>query len=401
MADLMEINFITDLDKWYIFINNHAQTGAYCMYFLFLSRFINLRQRDRGLHKQFLIFIYILVAYVIFDFWMIEFDHFWLQYWMWTWLRAALVILVFYIAWRVARLKQPYAFYPIAGGIIFVSFALLSLLFSINHSWIALWPLPFGYALFYYYIGVVIELIFFSLGLAYKRRRDAIEKTEAQEALKLEIEKQKVKQLHVLSDIQEKERSRVAKDLHDGLGSMLSGIKMSLSNMRGNAVMSEENVQVFGRSLDMLDTSIRELRRVAHNLMPATLLKFGLTAALKDFADFVNQSKTLTVIFQQVGSERRLETQIELGIYRVANELINNALRHASATQLILQLNFEDHSAMLTVEDNGKGFDPGIAQESTGSGWTNIRSRVDFLKGSLDIQTAPGKGTTVTVIIPL
>jgi two-component system NarL family sensor kinase len=204
-----------------------------------------------------------------------------------------------------------------------------------------------------------------------------------------------------LSEAQEGERSRFAKDLHDGLGGMLSGVKLSLSNMKGNAMLSGQYVDVFERALDMLDNSIHELRRVAHNLMPESLVKFGLAASLKDFCDFINSSKVINVIFQQIGTYHRLEMSAEIVLYRVVNELVNNALRHASATELIIQLNYDDHLLTLTVEDNGKGFDPSTLDRTTGSGWPNIKSRIAYLKGSLDVQTSTGNGTSVNITIPI
>jgi two-component system NarL family sensor kinase len=250
-------------------------------------------------------------------------------------------------------------------------------------------------------VGVAMELIFFSLGLAHKRRMDAIEKIEAQEALKLAEEREHVKNLNALTEVQEQERSRFAKDLHDGLGGMLSGVKLSLSNMKGNMVLSGDHVQTFERSLDMLDNSIIELRRVAHNLMPEALVKFGLTAALKDFCDFVNGSKVVNVIFQQMGNDKRLDMSVEVVLYRVVNELVNNSLRHSSASEIIIQLNYDDHSLTITLEDNGVGFDQSILEKTKGSGWPNIKSRIDYLKGSLDIETSRGNGTAVNITIPV
>ena len=171
--------------------------------------------------------------------------------------------------------------------------------------------------------------------------------------------------------------------------------------MKGNMVLSSEYVDVFERSLDMLDSSIHELRRVAHNLMPEALVKFGLAAALKDFCDFINNSKVINVIFQQIGNYKRLDMSVEVVLYRVANELVNNTLRHASATELIIQLNYDDHLLTLTVEDNGRGFDQSILERTTGSGWPNIRSRIAYLKGSLDVQSSAGNGTSVNITIPV
>jgi signal transduction histidine kinase len=344
--------------------------------------------------------VIILISYIALEVLVRWQDAFLVHWWSWTIIRFLLILLVPYIAYRVSKIDQPYALYPIFGGVIFISFGLLSLLESLNTSVTRLWGFPFNDEMFYYLLGVMMELIFFSLGLAHKRRMDAVERTEAQEALKLAVEREQVKHLNALTEVQERERSRFAKDLHDGLGGMLSGVKLSLSNMKGNMILSGDSVQSFERSLDMLDNSIVELRRVAHNLMPEALVKFGLTAALKDFCDFVNSSKVIGVIFQQVGTDRRLEMSIEVVLYRVINELVNNALRHSSASELIIQLNFDDHSLTITVEDNGVGFDKSLLEIAKGSGWPNIQSRIAYLKGSLDVETSPGNGTAVNITIP-
>jgi len=199
---------------------------------------------------------------------------------------------------------------------------------------------------------------------------------------------------------EEEERSRLAKDLHDGLGGMLWGVKTSLSTMKGNMILQGDQVQTFERSLDMLNNSITELRRVAHNLMPEALVKFGLTEALKDFCDFINNAKIMNVIFQQVGIERRFDTSSEVILYRIANELANNAMRHSSANELIVQLHYDENVITLTVEDNGIGFDETILQKTTGAGWPNIKSRVEYLKGTLDVETSRGKGTAINITIP-
>ncbi len=399
--DAFEINSITSWGRWYDFVNNQMQVLAYCMYFPFLSHFLRTRQSDPSLDRLFRITVFALIGYVIADALLVLKDAFEIHFWVWNGVRFLLISLVFYIAYRVWKIDQPYARYPIYGGLIFVLFALFSLVINIDSSIVSGLPMPFNYGLFYYLLGVAMELIFFSLGLAHKRRKDAIEKVEAQEALKLEVERQQVRHLNALSEVQEQERSRFAKDLHDGLGGMLWGVKLSLSNMKGNMVMDSDHVQVFERSLDMLDNSIHELRRVAHNLMPEALVKFGLAAALKDFCDFINSSKVINVIFQQVGNERRLDMSVEVVLYRVANELVNNALRHSSASEIIIQLNYDDHSLTLTVEDNGKGFDKSILDKTTGAGWPNIKSRIAYLKGTLDVVTSSGNGTAINIAIPI
>jgi len=196
---------------------------------------------------------------------------------------------------------------------------------------------------------------------------------------------------------QEEERSRLSKDLHDGLGGLLSGVKFSISNMKDNLIMTPDHMNVFERSLDMIDSSIKELRRVAHNMMPEMLTKFGLDEALKEYCNTINTAKLLTVKYQSMGMESRLEKTTEIIIYRIVQELLNNTMKHAAATEVFVQLIREGNRLNAIVEDNGKGFDAGLMENNKGAGLANIRSRVDYLKGRLDIHTEPGKGTLVNI----
>jgi two-component system, NarL family, sensor kinase len=196
---------------------------------------------------------------------------------------------------------------------------------------------------------------------------------------------------------QEEERSRLAKDLHDGLGGLLSGVKFSLSNMKDNLIVTPDNMAVFERSLDMLDTSIRELRRVAHNMMPEMLTKFGLDEALKDYCGSVNATKLLAVKYQSLGMETRLNNSTEIVVYRIVQELLNNVLKHGAASEAFIQLIRENNRLNIVVEDNGRGFDTTVLEKNKGAGWTNIRSRVEYLKGQLDVNSTPGKGTLVNI----
>ncbi len=196
---------------------------------------------------------------------------------------------------------------------------------------------------------------------------------------------------------QEEERSRLAKDLHDGLGGMLSGVKYSLNNMKDNLIVTPDNMAVFERSLDMIDTSIKELRRVAHNMMPEMLVKFGLDEALKEYCISVTATKLLTVKYQSFGMKERIESPVEIIIYRIVQELLNNVLKHASASEVLVQLIREENRLSVLVEDNGKGFDTAMLENNKGAGWINIRSRVDYLKGRLDINSEINKGTSVSI----
>lgn len=200
----------------------------------------------------------------------------------------------------------------------------------------------------------------------------------------------------------EQERTRLAKDLHDGLGGMLSGIKFSFSHVKENLVMTPENQHAFDRSLEMLGSSIHELRRIAHNMMPESLLKFGLDAALNDFCADFNNSGTIKVAYQSFDLDKLVAEQTTvITVYRIVQELLNNVRKHASATEAIVQLIYRDKTLTVTVEDNGKGFDQEKLQQADGIGWKNIKSRVEYLDGTWDIQSEPGKGTAVNIEIRL
>lgn len=247
----------------------------------------------------------------------------------------------------------------------------------------------------YILAGTAISILLIAL-LSYRNynQKKQLHKQRIQE---LETEKQLIATEAVLKG-QEEERSRLAKDLHDGLGGMLSGIKHSFRHMKDNLVMTSENMKGFERGLDMLDSSITELRRVAHSMMPETLLKSGLDAALKDFCISINGSGAIKVSYQSYGLEElKIDPTTSITLYRIVQELLNNSIKHAEAKQAMVQISHETGKLLLTVEDDGKGFDKRNLEESTGIGWQNILNRLAYLKGKIDVQTEPGKGTAVNI----
>lgn len=245
-----------------------------------------------------------------------------------------------------------------------------------------------------------ILLIVFFVGFRNFRHRQLLAKQQDELQQQRISQLEKDKQLVAVDSIlkgQEEERSRLAKDLHDGLGGLLSGVKFSLSNMKDNLIITPENMAVFERSLDMIDTSIRELRRVAHNMMPEMLTKFGLDEALKEYCNTINATKLITVKYQSHGLTSRIAKSTEIIVYRIIQELLNNTLKHAAASEAFVQLIKEGSRLNVVVEDNGKGFDTSSPEHCKGAGLTNIRSRVEYLKGQLDIHSEKGKGTLVNI----
>lgn len=200
---------------------------------------------------------------------------------------------------------------------------------------------------------------------------------------------------------QEEERSRLAKDLHDGLGGILSSTKYSFNTMKENFILPEAMATAFERSMSLLDVSIAELRRVAHNMMPETLVKLTLGEALRDYCEQVTQSGALTIQYQEVGMDKVIaDNTIKIGVYRVVQELVTNVIRHAATDKALVQVIAADHSLHLTVEDDGAGFDP-AALKGDGAGIRNVRNRVEFLGGKIEMDASPGKGTSVYIEIPM
>lgn len=231
--------------------------------------------------------------------------------------------------------------------------------------------------------------------LLYRNHRSR-QKLQQQRISELETEKQLLATQSLLQG-QEDERSRIAKDLHDGLGGLLSGVKLQLGAMKGNLILSEENGMVFNRVLNNLEESIAEMRRVAHNMMPETLLKFGLPQALQDYSNGLSLQQPFTIQCEFIGMEKRFDNSTEVVIYRIVQELINNAVKHSGATAILVQIIRHDEERInITVEDNGKGFDANQAGENT-AGLRNIRSRVKYLNGKMDIQSGPGIGTSIYI----
>jgi two-component system, NarL family, sensor kinase len=203
--------------------------------------------------------------------------------------------------------------------------------------------------------------------------------------------------IEAMLNVQEEERSRIAKDLHDGIGSLLSGTKLSLLNVKEKMAISPDDKILFQKSLGLLDTTIGDLRKVAQNLMPEALTKFGLQEALKDYCDHVQYSSGINVVSIQLPQKRTVDNTAQVYIYRIIQELVNNVVKHAAAKNIIVQLSVQEDRTTLVVEDDGKGFDLASLSGNKGSGISNIMYRVQYFNGTIDISSSPGNGTSINI----
>jgi signal transduction histidine kinase len=209
-------------------------------------------------------------------------------------------------------------------------------------------------------------------------------------------QEQEINQLKAQVRGEEQERNRIAMELHDGIASQLWAIKLNVDSLQQQHPLHGAFLHNLHTIYQQLDDTAQEVRKTAHNLMPDLLLEEGLGTALASLCDKIKKQTELEVDFLEYGTIPRMDEEIELSLYRMIQELIQNVLKHAEgATQLLVQLSCIDTLLNITVEDNGAGFSETNLDSSKGIGLRHIQKRVKTLNGHIDLQSVPGKGTTV------
>jgi len=235
----------------------------------------------------------------------------------------------------------------------------------------------------------MLALIIGALLLVNIQNRKKIARKEMQR-LQSEKEKEVVK---ALLDGEEKERMRIARELHDGINGNLAALKLNL------------NPNEKHQTLSLLDQTMNDVRTISHNLMPDAVKKFGLKEALENYISSMNGMDVVNIHFQYLGEENNLDDERSVNVYRMVQELVKNSLKHAGANEILVQITTGIDNLQITVEDDGKGFDTGVlknsASDKSGIGLSNIENRVSYLQGSLDIRSSTHEGTSVNIEIPI
>ncbi|WP_316769672.1 sensor histidine kinase [Pedobacter frigiditerrae] len=219
--------------------------------------------------------------------------------------------------------------------------------------------------------------------------------------LQAEVIKQQDMATKAVLNAEENERKRISGELHDGLGQMFSAVKMNLSALTEDlSFKNAQSEKMFSKTLNLIDESCKEVRSISHQMAPNVLLKSGLATAIRDFISKID-SRKLKIKLETFGLQERLDKSIETVLYRVIQETVNNVIKHAGANSLDIQLTKDEEGINAMIEDNGKGFDITQLEKFEGIGLKNIRSRVEYLKGTVDFSSSPGSGTLVAIYIPL
>lgn len=245
-------------------------------------------------------------------------------------------------------------------------------------------------------LGSIIAFLLFKNT---KRKQKLAEQQKEIESQKLTtvLKEQELTAIDAMIEGQEKERQRIANDLHDDLGGLMATVKLHF-----NALKDKDSPELFDKTNSLIEEAYQKVRSVAHAKNSGVIAKQGLLKAVQNMADKISASNKIQIEVLDHGLDNRLENSLELTIFRVIQELITNVMKHADATEATVHLTNHEDSINIMVEDNGKGFNPSqITKTNKGMGISSIDKRIEHLDGKLTIESEKNKGTTVIIDIPL
>jgi signal transduction histidine kinase len=243
--------------------------------------------------------------------------------------------------------------------------------------------------------GTVVVILFLFIFYRHKARKDKI--IAEQKIRQLEEEKKLLAAKSIVEG-QEEERKRIAKELHDGLGVLLSTAKMQFTTIKDK---SPENRPLIDKATKLLEQAAGDVRKISHNMMPGLLTRFGLYEAAEDLIEQLDETEGLSVKCEITGDTKRLPENTEIMLYRIIQELVNNTIKHAEATAISLKMDILPELLKINFSDDGKGFNVEDKLESKSIGLTSIQSRINFLSGKSIIESSPGKGISYSIEIPI
>ena len=239
-------------------------------------------------------------------------------------------------------------------------------------------------------MGVALLLFFFF------SRKKIVEKQLEKKNLEIDHQKEIIQSIIVT---QEKERKRIAQDLHDDISSKLNVINLNANLLKGGDLSPEEYILVNDSILEVTDKTLESARNIAHNLLPPILAEFGLKDALEELADSFNNSKKITIDYNLEYPKRHLIAEQELHLFRIVQELINNSIRHGEAKNSTVDICLKNNKLLFSYTDNGAGFNMKNESHKKGLGIKNIESRVALLQGTYNIETAKNKGFKISITL--
>lgn len=253
-------------------------------------------------------------------------------------------------------------------------------------------------------VAAICILVFLVVLLVLYQRQSAVISNKNEQIKQKEIDellqKQELASLDAMLEGQEKERKRIAEDLHDRIGSQLAAVKLNMEALEGKVEDGQaQNQAQFSRTYGMLDDLVDEVRKLSHDMVSGVLMKFGLEEAVRELAGRISASGKMGVEVRVHNLDERVSGKVEIAVYRMVQELLANVLKHARASEISISLTRQNGNLNVLVEDNGVGFDPKRIKK--GMGLDNVNKRAATLNGSAIIDSKTGRGTTVILDIPL
>lgn len=242
------------------------------------------------------------------------------------------------------------------------------------------------------WLGVVVSIFIISGVILIRELFLSLKRADAE---RLKTEK---RVLNAIINTEENEKKRFAKDIHDGLGPILSTVKMSLSALT-DRIKDPSGTVILNNTNHLVNEAINTIKDISNNLSPHVLSNFGLASAISAFTTKINQTKTIEIDFKSNMEKQRLDSDKEVVVYRAVCELINNSLLHSGASRIEIELNKHEKFITLQFNDNGRGFDTSALShnDSKGMGLSNIETRVKTVEGVFILESTPGKGTSALI----
>ena len=242
-----------------------------------------------------------------------------------------------------------------------------------------------------------------SLKNSKRKRKLAIQEKEIEQQKNLTLLKeQEISSINAMIDGQEKERARIAEDLHDNIGSVLSTLKLHFENLKLNRDKKHFNQEeLYKKTENLIDETYTKVRKIAHAKNSGLIANQGLLVAVKNLAAKISAADKIQIEVIDFGLDKRIENSIEITIFRIIQELVTNIVKHANATKASINISLFDNGLNLIVEDNGKGFKKKSMKSKNSMGLTSIKKRVNHLNGNFEIDSFINKGTTIIIEIPV
>ncbi|HBR54172.1 MAG TPA: hypothetical protein DEA82_08270 [Flavobacteriaceae bacterium] len=247
---------------------------------------------------------------------------------------------------------------------------------------------------------VIIGILFIKNTKRKQRIAEQQRELEIQKTEKI-LKEQELTTIDAMIEGQEKERKRLASDLHDSVGATLAAAKLQFHHLSKNREQGEFTDALFSKIGKLLEDAYAEIRGMAHVKNNGVIAKNGLLPAVHKLANSASGANGLTITVEDYGLEERLDNTLEISVFRIIQELVTNIIKHSQATEASISINQYEDSLNIIVEDNGKGFDARHLPQKEGMGLSSIEKRIEHLEGTMEVDTTLGKGTNILIDIPL